>query len=135
MTGEQKALVSNLRANGVGYGTIAKRVGLSENTVKSFCRRNGIPDMAPVKSTEIHKCRLCGATVPQIPGRKEKKFCSDACRNKWWNTHLDLVDRRATREVTCQYCGKMFLVYGKRERKYCSHACYISHRFGGNGDD
>lgn len=135
MTGEQKALVSSLRASGVGYGTIAKRTGLSENTVKSYCRRNGTSEVAPAESSEPHKCRFCGAAVPQTPGRKEKKFCSDKCRNKWWNTHLDLVERRATREIACQNCGKTFMVYGKRERKYCSHACYIAHRFGGNGND
>ncbi|MFR5584198.1 MAG: hypothetical protein ACLTLQ_10630 [[Clostridium] scindens] len=46
--------------------------------------------------------------MAQNAGRKEKKFCSDKCRNKWWNAHLDKVDRRAIREVTCAGCGKTF---------------------------
>ena len=77
----------------------------------------------------------CGAPVAQNTGRKEKKFCSDKCRNKWWNAHLDKVDRRVIREVTCAGCGKTFSVYGQAARKYCSHDCYIRHRFGGSADE
>ena len=40
MTNEQRMIVSALRAQGIGYGAIARKVGISENTVKSFCRRN-----------------------------------------------------------------------------------------------
>ena len=40
MTNEQRMIVSSLRAQGMGYGAIARKVGISENTVKSFCRRN-----------------------------------------------------------------------------------------------
>ena len=40
MTNEQRMIVSALRAQGMGYGAIARKVGISENTIKSFCRRN-----------------------------------------------------------------------------------------------
>lgn len=68
----------------------------------------------------------------QVFGRKEKRFCSDKCRNKWWNTHLDKVNRRANYDFVCAYCKKPFISYGNKNRKYCSHECYIADRFGGN---
>ena len=33
MTNEQRMIVSALRAQGMGYGAIARKVGISENTV------------------------------------------------------------------------------------------------------
>lgn len=137
MTNEQRMIVSSLRAQGMGYGAIARKVGISENTVKSFCRRNSQKAEAPQQDNKSreHRCLCCGTPVIQHAGRKEKKFCSDKCRNKWWNAHLDRVDRRAIREVTCANCSRTFSVYGRTERKYCSHACYIQHRFGGGGSE
>lgn len=136
MTNEQRMIMSSLRAQGMGYGAIARKVGISENTVKSFCRRNAQKEDKPqVAGAGEHRCLCCGAPVAQSPGRKEKKFCCDKCRNKWWNAHLDKVDRRAIREVACAGCGKIFSVYGQAARKYCSHDCYIRHRFGGSADE
>ena len=42
MTEEQKAGIQKLRTDGYGYTKIAGMLGLSENTVKSFCRRKGL---------------------------------------------------------------------------------------------
>ena len=39
MTDEQRQKITNLRAAGNGYKKISKLLGLSENTVKSFCQR------------------------------------------------------------------------------------------------
>lgn len=138
MTNEQRMMVSSLRADGMGYGAIARKVGISANTVKSFCRRNAQQtetEQQTASAVAEHKCLCCGAPVAQNVGRKEKKFCSDKCRNKWWNAHLDQVDRRAIREVVCVNCGKTFSVYGRAVRKYCCHECYIEHRFGGGGNE
>ncbi len=131
MTKEQKAIISSMRDKGVGYGTIARRLGISENTVKSYCRRRVQKKQTVQQDNIEHRCLYCGVPVKQNEGRKEKKFCSDKCRNKWWNSHLDMVDRRAIREITCANCGKTFTVYGNAPRKYCCHECYIEHRFGG----
>lgn len=136
MTNEQRMIVSALRVQGMGYGAIARKVGISENTVKSFCRRNAQKEEKTLVGNDgEHLCLCCGTPVAQNAGRKEKKFCSDKCRNKWWNAHLDKVDRRVIREVTCAGCGKTFSVYGQAARKYCSHVCYIRHRFGGSADE
>ena len=128
MTNEERLLITSLRSDGLGYGTIAKKVGLSANTVKSFCRRNMAKKDEPKAGT--HKCLCCGIPVPQTAGRKEKKFCSDKCRNRWWNAHLHQVNRKAVHDAVCQHCGRTFAVYGRVKRKYCTHECYIAHRFG-----
>lgn len=46
MTKDQKVIVDDLRNQGLGYKRIAAQTGLSENTVKSYLRRN--PDSKPV---------------------------------------------------------------------------------------
>ncbi|UEA73369.1 RNA polymerase subunit sigma-70 [Acidaminococcus fermentans DSM 20731] len=114
------------RRDGAGYGSIATELGISINTVKSFCRRNSLT--APKTGTV---CEECGKPITQNPGRKRKRFCSDACRNKWWNNHLNLVRRKANYTFTCPACGKEFMVYGDSHRKFCSHDCYIAYRFRG----
>lgn len=126
MTDEQKKKLIALRRDGVGYGQIAVAVNISINTVKSFCRRHGL-----VTKAVASVCEQCGRPIEQNPGRKRKRFCSDACRNKWWNSHLDLVKRKAVYTFTCPACGKKFIVYGNSHRKFCSHAYYIAYRFGG----
>lgn len=128
MTSEEKDRIANLREKGLGYKAIAAQLGLSANSVKSYCKRN---DMAGASDKETHTCVCCGIPVIQHPGRKEKKFCSDRCRMKWWNAHLDQVNRKANYEITCRFCGKQFVSYGNAHRVYCSHECYIEDRFGG----
>lgn len=141
MTANQKAQIIKLRAAGNGYGKIAQTIGISVNTVKSFCRRNGINgDTTIVPSVvltgETTACDNCGREIQQIAKRKKKRFCCDKCRNEWWNSHLDQVKRKAVYDFRCPHCGKEFHIYGDRRRKYCSHECYIADRFkGGDGDE
>ncbi len=136
MTDSQKDRIREMKADGFGYIKIAQALGLSENTVKSFCRRKGlnrIEDGAAALSPDGDKCicPYCGAEVEQNPGRKAKKFCSDKCRNKWWNSHLDQVKWKAHYKFVCACCKNPFTAYGNAGRKYCSRACYIRGRFGG----
>ena len=143
MTNTQKTVVESLRSQGLGYKRIAAQTGISANTVKSYLRKiaplaveqatpDSIPESRPKEAPcEKHICRYCGTSVEQNPGRKEKKFCSDSCRTLWWNSHLDLVKRKAIYHFTCLTCGRDFTVYGNAHRKYCSHSCYIQDRFGG----
>lgn len=98
MNDTQRQQIKKLREEGYGYGRIAQALGLSENTIKTYCRRHGLGGMVatsvPIDETG-HFCLCCGIPVAQVSGRKEKKFCSDRCRNKWWNRNLDKVKRRA----------------------------------------
>ena len=139
MTEQQKQQIEKLRRDGYGYIKIAQALGVSQNTVKSYCRRKNLtgslgtqqPKMGIPSDNGDHFCLCCGAPVAQNPGRKQKKFCSDKCRNKWWNSNLDKVNRKANYEFICPHCKKPFTVYGNANRKYCSHECYVADRFGG----
>lgn len=132
MTDTQRKQIRNLRTAGLGYKKIAEQMEMSENTVKTFCRRNGLGGAIALQGEckDKHFCLCCGVEVVQNPGRKTKKFCSDKCRNRWWNAHLDKVNRKAVYEYECPHCKKAFTAYGNANRKYCSHECYIADRFG-----
>lgn len=127
MTDLQKEQIKAMRLQGMGYLKIGQTLGISNNTVRSFCRRNGL-DGDAAKNSVV--CQQCGNPVKIIPKRKPKKFCSDACRIAWWNSHLECVKRKAVYDYICAHCGKPFTAYGNKNRKYCSHECYIADRFG-----
>ena len=138
MTPDEKSRLTALRQAGCSYAEIAGELGISKNTVKTFCRRNGLTGEAEnalitetLKHQEGRMCPNCGKPVIQPQGRKEKKFCSYTCRNRWWNSHMDLVNRKAIYTYTCPTCGTAFTAYGNNHRKYCCHECYIADRFGG----
>lgn len=135
MTEAQKEQVRFLRCEGLGYGAIAARLDISENTVKSFCRRNHLTGVASKEPVLV--CRNCGGPLPQKPKRKQRKFCSEACRRAWWKQHPELIHKAAFYPATCAHCGREFQSYGNKNRKYCSHACYIAARFkkGGSHDE
>jgi endogenous inhibitor of DNA gyrase (YacG/DUF329 family) len=134
MTNQQKEQITTLRSQGYGYTTIANAVGVSKDSVKAYCRRHGLGGKVADNSRiqlETDMCLNCGTPLSQAEGRKKKKFCSDACRQAWWNAHPEKVNRRAVYDFTCAHCGKSFTAYGNAGRKYCSHSCYIADRFKG----
>ena len=149
MTLEQKNAIESLRTQGLGYRKIALETGVSENTVKSYLRRSPVVSSSSILeeaveadvAVEVNEdrktkpCHFCGEPVPQNPGRKEKKFCSVECRNRWWNKNKYRVPRKTLHTFLCPTCGEEFSAYGTSNRKYCSHACYINGRFhsGENG--
>ena len=126
MTDLQREQIKAMRLQGISYVKSGETLGISDNTVRSFCRRNGLGDTA--KNTVA--CKQCGKLIKIVPKQKPRKFCSDACRTAWWNSHQDCVVRKAVYAYTCAHCGKPFTAYGNKGRKYCSHECYIADRFG-----
>lgn len=129
VTNADKNYIVRYRRAGKSCTEIARSLGLSSNTVKSFCRRNDIiPDeqRAASGSSET-KCLQCGTTVIRQPHRKAKRFCSDACRLTWWHAHRDLAKNAVERR--CSQCGQVF--HSVREQKYCSRVCYFMMRYGG----
>ncbi len=124
MTKEQKTLILYYREQHMTYRQIGEKLGLSPDTVKTFCRRN-TPQEDRTETSTSSQCRNCGAPVHPLPGRRERLFCSPACRTAYWRKHNLLgKDPRY-----CAGCGAL-LTGGSASRKYCSHACYIRHRFG-----
>ncbi len=134
MTKDQKEQIRKLRDSGYGYATIADALGLTKNQVSAFCRREGLAGIVADGTgviTDVNCCRCCGKRLTKIPGKKSAKFCSAACRTRWWNTHLDQVKRKAVYKFNCTGCGRAFIAYGNSHRKYRSHECYIRSRFKG----
>lgn len=121
MNTNQQNKIRELRMLGETYSAIAANVDLSENTVKSFCRRNNIAE-------NIDICPVCSHALTHIHGKRKKRFCSDKCRMEWWRTHQDKLNKKAVYAFLCQNCGKAFNAYGNSKRKYCSRACYGASR-------
>ena len=137
MTDGQKKEIAGLRAAGAGYTAIARQMGIPRDTVRSFCRRNGMAGAAAEGREDAAGppqdgfCRECGKALQQPEGMKKRVFCSKECREKWWHGHPDRIRQRAVYSFTCAGCGQPFTAYGNAGRKYCSHGCYIRARFKG----
>lgn len=83
MTQGQKEQIDTLREQGNGYKRIAGILGVSVNTIASYCRRK----------TAV--CPCCGAALVMTPKHRKKKFCSDACRLKWWYANSEKLNKKA----------------------------------------
>ena len=138
MTDAQKQSVQIMRRQGLGYKQIADVVGISVNTIKSFCRRGDLKFNDASKNTDIVNkdlCKQCNKRLMQKPKSKPKTFCDDKCRFNWWNANRSRLKPRTVRYVVCANCDVVFGVYGNGGQKYCGHPCYISHRFKFNEED
>lgn len=122
MTKHEIEILNIMRSRGKTATDIALALQVSVNTVRSYIRRHPPEDAVRIR------CRRCGKPILQVKGRKAKYFCSDRCRNAWWNAHPEQVQRKAYYRLTCEYCGKEFVSYGNRNRKYCSRLCYADAR-------
>ena len=114
MTEKEKAEVVRLRNSGRSYSEIAKATGFKEGTLKSVISR----------AVSSRFCDSCGKALSGRQGR----FCSDACRYKWWKAHRDCGDR------VCPVCGRSFKAADLR-RTYCSRDCYHRSREKGDGEE
>ena len=122
MTRLQKSEIVRLRRCGVGYTKIAEALGVSENTVKSHCRRNNLGrDFS--KKIVSDCCQQCGKPLGKSR-QKSRRFCSDSCRMTWWKAHPESLNRKAVYHFTCAHCGKPFDSYGNVNRRYCSRICF-----------
>ena len=132
MPGRQKwSPADGGKVTGGGYKKIARELGLSENTVKSYIRRSTEPVMP-----DDTVCPECGKKIINTPGHRQRKFCSANCRCEYWKKHPEKINRRSGKQIRCRNCGEVFTDYERRGRKYCCHACYIADRYkGGDGHD
>lgn len=133
MTESQMQQITDMRKDGLGYTTIASRMGITKDRVRSFCRTRGLTgartsSYVPENAGDNY-CINCGNRLGHTAGKRKRKFCSDDCRLTWWNNHPDQVKRKAYYSFTCHYCKAQFSAYGNANRTYCSHECYIHDRF------
>ena len=139
MTEQQKTRIAQMRASGESYAKISAALSISENTVKSYCRRKNISAHGNTASNiedtsrtddEHVFCKQCGHALTQEPKKKPRRFCSKNCCAAWWAKNPDKLNKKANYSFKCDACGTAFTAYGNKGRKYCSHACYIARRFG-----
>jgi endogenous inhibitor of DNA gyrase (YacG/DUF329 family) len=144
LTGDEKEKIKELRLKGIGYKGIASILGLSRDSVRGFCKRNGLDGSSCVVALNVEEklkrnllCSCCGKPIKQKYQGRTRRFCSDECRRKWWNGNQDKRNKSeaATYKYICPHCGREFSVYGNKKRKYCSHDCYIKDRFWSDNDD
>lgn len=136
MTDIQAAQIKDLRLNGAGYRSIASITGLSRDTVRNYCKTNGMDGFAQATMRNLRErllegkaCVCCGKEITQPGKGRPRRFCSEKCRRQWWKAHPDAGKRMAVYTKNCARCGSVFEAYGNNRRKYCSHACYIKDRF------
>jgi endogenous inhibitor of DNA gyrase (YacG/DUF329 family) len=144
MTDYEKEKIRELRLKGIGYKGIAALLGLSRDSIRSFCKRNNLDGASCVVSLNIEEkikknllCVCCEKPIKQKYQGRNRRFCSEECRRKWWRENQSERNKSedATYKYTCLHCGKEFTVYGNKKRKYCSHNCYIKDRFWIGEDD
>lgn len=136
MTNSEKEKILKLRISGLGYKSIATKLGLSRDCVRQFCKTNNIAGYANAMKVNRDEqessgavCLNCTAELEQPTCGRKKKFCSDKCRNDWWNKNYELHNFKTANKYICAECKKVFTAYGNR--KFCSHECYVNYRFGG----
>lgn len=116
MTKQQKEIVKQLRSEGKGYGKISEIVKLSKSTISSYCK---------TLEKEASFCLTCSAKLKQTGGHRQKKYCSDSCRSKYWKLHKSEIKRNPNHIVKCSFCHKEFLTFKSLKRKYCSWDCFL----------
>ncbi|PYG84789.1 hypothetical protein LY28_03582 [Ruminiclostridium sufflavum DSM 19573] len=138
MTEFEKQQIQDLRLKGVGYKAIAAILGISRDSIRGYCKRNGLDGDSKVVSLNVEEkinqnllCACCGKSIKQKKRGRSRRFCSEDCRRKWWNDNPDKRSRKesAIYKYTCSYCNKEFSCYGNKRRKYCSHNCFIKSRY------
>ena len=116
MTKQQKQIIAELRECGVPIPSIAEQLGISANTIKSYCQRHSILPLNKPRRN-IRFCLQCQTEIPQTPHHKEKKFCCDKCRQLWWTGHSAIIQRSSQIKLTCPVCGRTFQSYESKHMK------------------
>jgi len=131
MTEKQKEEIEVLRHQNKGYRKIAKELNIPYESVKAYCRRH---NLRPTDMPGTGRCQQCGVTIEQTPGKKTKKFCSDACRNLWWNQHQTYSLCKEKNKKICEFCKGEFYST-KATARFCSTKCYADYRRQGGKTD
>ena len=81
MTELEKEKLFKLRVQGCDWEFISKELSVPENTLKSYCYRNGRVHHKLKEPVYHHTCAGCGAAFDTV-GNKSQRFCSMDCYRK-----------------------------------------------------
>lgn len=121
MTDNQKSQIMAMREQKLTYARISSILGIPEGTIKNYCFRHGMTTTRPQKEP---CCKNCGGKLTNTPKAKPRLFCSDRCKQIWWNkSRTERISAKIVPHI-CLTCGTIFMDYGVANRKYCSQKCY-----------
>ena len=118
MTEAMGKQIRDLRLKGLGYQTIAIVIGSTKETVRYYCKTHGLMGDAELVQLNYEEhlkhpenCKNCGAKLMRNRYSGKKFFCSDKCRQSWWQKHREEIQFSDTKTYgcTCQYCKKDIL--------------------------
>lgn len=81
MTNQEKQQIIKLKKEGMSYSTIASITGFNESTIKTIYSRS---KRNQLKKKEL--CPICGKPLIQTRGHRQKKYCSNKCKDKYWSS-------------------------------------------------
>ena len=91
MTEEERLQIKKLRTEGYSYGRIAKILGISRDTISSYCRRKQITILEtranPNESLQYRQCLYCHQLF-LANSLKNQIFCTTECRRSYWK-HME----------------------------------------------
>ena len=119
MTEAQKNEAVKMFQAGRSYKEIGEQIGTTPGSVKQFFYRRR-------KQPVAYICEQCHQPI-KLFRNKPHRFCSYACRMKWWLHHPEAYSNREQHCFRCKICGKSF--YSRRNiASFCSRACYYESR-------
>ena len=120
MTQLEKEEIIKLKLAGNSYKQISVLTGICISKIKSVCIRYN------TKQTEIISyCKCCGKKLILVGGKKQKLYCNDKCRMRYWRNHQSELKSNHIVEVECPICHQIFKAYETKKRKYCCWDCYM----------
>lgn len=142
----EQETVRHLRLNGLECCEISEQTGIPVGQVIVYCLQLGLPTSGICRlgfSEEEEewlryrkreptsmRCPVCDRVMEQSQRGRRKKFCSNTCRDKWWNREKRRDE--SGEEITCENCGKKFPVAkaAQQKRRFCCRECYFEYRYG-----
>lgn len=125
MTDLQKKQIAFMRYKKDTYTEISEALGIPVGTIKNYCYRHG---MTAKTQTGKPCCKNCGTELINATKARPRLFCSDHCKQTWWNKHRRERTSAKIIPYACPTCGKVFADYNGANRKYCSQECYRKRR-------
>lgn len=122
MTQKQTELIGILHDSGISYEKIAEMLEISAKQVKRECEKIERERKKQLEKYPI--CKECGVRIVYERKTRPRVFCSQKCKQAWWNKRRFTSGRASDETRRCPVCGKDFIVNRSSPQKYCSQECY-----------